>query len=438
MTIYNHTTREEFKTLIRNKIKEDGVFWSDTELDITIREALLTFGAISNFWKDKIQILTQENKITYDLFEDSIVETRNYIIPTITYGEIVNWINRDFIETISEAVPESEFLSLESILKLIEAKYNLYQQVTGLVIGELEINVIADQVIIELPNTIIDIVRVAIVEENLVEIPLDMADEEEVSRFAYSNINEKGEPKFYSTLYGATKQLRLYPIPNNLVTLKILFVQTNIGVPAYSEIIKLPDNLVPYLKFGVEADIYSNDGILYDPARATYCKQRWEEGIIVGRNYNSVLTITTNNSTKVTIDSLSNIDLYNDNIKTRRPPTVVGFAGFNIFITKDIPSSVLYNLNLTINSNAKLPETDESFIQIDLEYIDMLADYVVHLLYVKTGAAYIESTNNLKDNFLRISMNHNSRLLLQGVTFDDLIFSSKKQERDQPKIPVEQ
>lgn len=438
MPIYEHTTRAKFKELIRHKLKEGGVFWSDTELDITIREALLTFGSLSAFWKDRIHILTQENKISYDIFEDTTPETSELIIPSLSYGEIVRWINRDFIENITDMTPNSEFLSLDSLLDLIESKYNSYQQLTGLIINNVELNMIADQKILQLPNSIIDIIRIALVdEETQTEIPLDRADEEEINRFSYRDLAAKGTPRFYSILYGATKELKLYPIPDNLVKLKITFVTGNTIAPAYLGILNLPNNLLPYIKFGVEADIFNNDGILHDPARVAYCKQRWEEGIIIGRNYNSVESILVNENRKIDIDSLSNIELYGDNKKTRRPPAAVGFAGFNLFVTNTIPSDIQYDLSLLININAPLPLDNADFIKVDLEYIDMLADYVVHLAYVKAGAAYIELTNNLKDNFLRISMNHNRRLLMQGVTYDDLFQSSKKQERDDPKIPLE-
>lgn len=438
MAIYEHTTRAQFKNIIRHKIKEDGVFWSDEELNISIREALLTFGSLAAFWKEKIHIFTQENKVTYNIFSDITPETEELIIPSLSFGEIVKWVNRDLIENITELSPESEFLSLETLLDLIETKYNIYQQLTGLVISTTELNVIADQAIVQIPTNVIDIVRVSILDpETQIETPLDRSDEEEVHRFAYSNLSNKGEPKFYSTLYGSTKELKLYPIPDNLITLRIVFVTTNIVAPSFNGILQLPNNLFPYIKFGVEADIFSNDGILYDPARAAYCKQRWEEGIIIGRNYNSVESIIANDNFKVSIDSLANVDLYSDNLKTRRPPTIAGFAGFNLFLLGTIPSDVLYNLSILINTNAPLPIDDADFIRIDLEYIDTLADYVVHLLYVKTGVSYIELTNNLKENFLRTSMNHNRRLLMQGVTYDNLFQSSKKQERDQPKIPTE-
>lgn len=438
MPLYEHTTREEFRNIIRHKLKEAGVFWSDLEVNISINEALLTFGALSAFWKDKVNILTEENKIRYDLSIDSTPETTELISPALPYSQIVKWINRDLIEDISDLAPDSEFLSLNSLLSLIETKYNIYQQSTGLIINTLEVNVIADQIKIQLSENVIDIIRVSIFDpETQIETSLDIADEEEIHRFAYRYLNSKGLPKFYSTLYGATKELKLYPVPDNLYIIRITYVSSNSIAPTYNGIIPLPDNLVPYIKFGVEADIFNNDGILYDPARAAYCSQRWEEGIIIGRNYNSVEAILINDVTKVDIDSLMNIELYGNNNKSRRPITAVGFAGFNLFFTKEIPSEVQYNLSLLTNINAPLPIDDADFIRVDLEYIDMIAGYVLHLLYIKTGAGYIELTNNLKDKFIQTSMNHNRRLLLQGITYDNLIQATKKQERDAPKIVVE-
>lgn len=437
MANYEHTTRVEFRSIVQKKLGEEGIHWTENELNLSIDEALLTFGAISGFWKNEVFLHTEENTILYDLF--SFVDIgENYIYPSIKYRDIINWLNRDLIESISFAQPVAEFISIETYIEAIKAKYNQFQQATNLVLEIHEEDIIANSNIVKLPKGLIDIVRVSFV-ENGMETVLDQADEQEIELNSdYSN--KVGTPLFYSTVYTETKNLFLCPTPANVGTIKILYIVGIDSAPVDEEdtIIYLPNNLVPYLKFGVETDIFSNEGVFNDPVRAAYCKQRWEEGILVGRNYTTALLGKINGTKIINMDSLGNVDLYSEDIKVRTPPTVLGFGGLNIFRIDVIPSEVQYTIGITVNSNAKLPVNDDDFIRIDLEYIDMLADYVVHLAKFRNGAHEVAVTNNLKDNFLRISVNHNRRLLQAGITFDNLLQATKKQETEQPRIPNEE
>ncbi len=437
MANYEHTTREAFRIKVQHKLGDEGIHWPLVELNSCIEEALLTFGAISGFWKEEIFINTQENKVFYDLFIDPHIGLEK-IKPSIQYAKIFEWLNRDLLESISFAQPISEFLDLDFYIKSIESKYNLYQQLTNLVLTTIEHPIAANINEVLLPNNLIDIIRISFTGEDGFEFILDQADEQEI--YLNSNaLTEVGIPVYYSNVYGLTKAVKIHPTPANVGTIKIVYVvgKESLVIDNEEIILNLPNNLIPYIKFGVEADIFSNDGPFNDPVRAAYCKQRWEEGIMIGRNYPSAL-IAKANGRQIGLDSLYNVDIYSDNIKLRTPPTILGFGGFNIFRTDEIPSEVEYSLGITIITNAKIPVSDEDFIKTDLEYIDMLADYVVHLAKFRNGANEVAITSNLKDNFLKISINHNRRLLQAGITFENLIGVTKKQEIEQPRIPIEQ
>lgn len=434
---YEHTIREKFRSLIQHKLGDEGVHWPISTLNSCIEEALLTFGALSGFWKEEIFINTQENKIFYDMFVDTQVGLEK-IKPSIQYAKIFEWLNRDLLESITFDQPLSEFLDLDFYIRSIESKYNLYQQLTNLVLKTTEFPIAANIDKISLPTDLIDIIRVSFIREDEFEIILDEADEQEI--YLNSNsLEEFNDPLYYTNVYELTKTIKLSPTPANVGTLKIIYVEgiESIDIDNEEIVLNLPNNLLPYIKFGVLTDILSNEGPLNDPIRAAYCKQRWEEGILIGRNYPSAL-IAKANGRQIGLDSLNNVDIYSDDVKVRTPPTMLGFGGFNIFRTSEIPSAVEYSLGITTITNAKIPETDEDFIKVDLEYIDMLADYVVHLAKFRNGASEIAITNNLKDNFLKISVNHNRRLLQAGITFDNLIGITKKQEIEQPRIAIEQ
>lgn len=437
MANYEHTTREEFRNIIQQKLGEDGIHWPSSELNLCINEALLTFGAISGFWKNEVFLHTEENIILYDLFAFVDIGTE-YIYPSIKYKDIIDWLNRDLMESITFDVPIGEFLTIANYSKAIEAKFNQFQQATNLVMEIHEEDIPANQNIVELPSGVIDIIRISFTEDNI-ETILDQADEQEITLNS-NYANEVGTPLFYSTIYKETKNLFICPTPANVGTIKILYITGIDSEPIDEEdtIINLPNNLVPYIKFGILADIFNNEGVFHDPVRAAYCNKRWQEGILIGRNYTTALLARINGDKIINMDSLGNVDLYSDDTKVRTAPTVLGFGGLNIFRTDVIPSEVQYTIGITVNSNAPLPQTDANFIKVDLEYIDTIADYVVHLAKFRNGAHEVATTNNLKDNFLRVAVNHNRRLLQAGITFDNLLMMAKKQESEQPRIPNEE
>lgn len=434
MANYEHTTRAEIRAKIYERLGETGVFWPETEINSSIEEALLTFGAISNFWKEEIFFETEENERLYDLFFD-VVKGSTFIFPQFTYQKIIDWINKDLIENISTATPNSEFLTLDELLKSIETKYNLYQQLVSLIVSQADVNVPPTQNVLFLPDHLIDIVRITFVDDEGNETILDKSDEAELSYFDLDSLESITTSKYYTTTFDKTKTIRIYPAPNIHGTLKVLFIggrEDSTPLDVTTEI-NLPNNLVPYIKYGVEMDIFGKEGVTQDLARAAYCKQRWEEGLVVGLHYNSVLTAKANGR-MILVDSMSNVDLFTDAVKVRTPPTVLGFAGYNLFETDTIPSIVVSSLNLLVVANAKLPSDDNDFIRVDLEYVNSLIDYVVHLSKIKSGAAELSQSEELRNNFIKVALAHNARLQFRGLTYETLIGTTKKEETANPRV----
>jgi len=219
--------------------------------------------------------------------------------------------------------------------------------------------------------------------------------------------------------------MHVYPAPSVVGTIKLAFVGGISGSIQIGSDINLPNNLIPYLKYGVEADIFSKEGVTQD-ARAAYCKQRWEEGIQIGLNCGSVL-LAKANGRNILLDSISNLDLFSQALIIRYAPTVLGFAGYNLFATNTTPV-VESSISLSIIANAKIPVNDDDFVRVDLEYIPLLVDYVVHLSKIKSGAAELAATEDLKNKFIKTSLNHNERLQFRGVTYEALVGTTKKEE----------
>lgn len=442
LTKYDHTTLAKFRELCKEASGDlAGVCWPNSEWDNLIREALLTFGGLSGFWKDELTFATEENKRLYDIFVDPNSPAKT--APTITYGDILGWINRDLIETLSVGTPTSDLFTLTEILELIEDSYNLYQSLTNLIVTSYELDVEAENNIVTISNDTINLIRLIYFYTNddgdIEETILEYVDEEEIGNFSQSSLTEEGTPQWFSTTYGSPNEIKLYPIPANSGKLKILSIngRDTIEELSVNVVVNLSNNLVPYLKYNVLLTIFSKDGLLNDPARVIYCNRRWKEGITVGKNYSSIL-IAKANGEIISTDSLNKLDSWITPESSDNPPNVLGLAGFNIFQVDTIPSSVVNSISTIITQNAPQPILDEDFIDVAIEYLSIILGYVVHLGQMKNGIGDIAATNIYFEDFIRSAINHNQRLQNRGISFETLVGKTKREEIEKPKLVVEQ
>lgn len=440
MSEYNHTTLLQFRSKLKLALDSDPTisnFWPDLELNKIIKEALLTFGAISGFHKDEILLNTVNTKRLYDIFTDA---TTTIAVPSLTCGDIIDWLNIDLIENISILNPTSALFSLDELLALIDSKYNLYQLETNLILRNITLDVRAQNNIVNLPNDVLDLVRLKYkysVDSVDYEVILQREDEETISNFDPEALTEEGIPLYYSTVYGSPNEIKLYPIPNLTGTLEVLFVGTRdlTQTLTIDTIVNLPNNIVPYLKYAVEEDIFNKDGLLNDPSRAAYCAKRWQEGLTIGRHYTSILTAKAN-GLPISTDSLNKLDDYTDIlIPSSDPPNILGLAGFNIFEIDNLPNTDINSISAIIINNMPFPTLDGDFINIEIGYIDMLTNYCVHLCQLKCGATELASTNSYLEDFLQTSLNHNERLRLKGISFESLVGRTKLEERQIQRLP---
>ncbi len=78
--------------------------------------------------------------------------------------------------------------------------------------------------------------------------------------------------------------VELFPTPATDGELELLYacvLETLHGDPLAPDVIDLPDDFFPYLVYGVLADMLSKEGRGQDLARAQYCEQRFQEGILL-------------------------------------------------------------------------------------------------------------------------------------------------------------
>jgi hypothetical protein len=78
-----------------------------------------------------------------------------------------------------------------------------------------------------------------------------------------------------------TLSIALSPPPANPGALGLLYVSLSEILDGQGQIFDLPDDFVPYIKYGVYADMLGKTGRGQDLLRARYAEQRFQEGVVL-------------------------------------------------------------------------------------------------------------------------------------------------------------
>lgn len=71
--------------------------------------------------------------------------------------------------------------------------------------------------------------------------------------------------------------------PTNAGTIGLLYVALATTLTGAGIAFTVPDDFTPYILWGTLSELFSSDGPAFDPVRATYCDQRFQEGIELAR-----------------------------------------------------------------------------------------------------------------------------------------------------------
>lgn len=75
------------------------------------------------------------------------------------------------------------------------------------------------------------------------------------------------------------QQIGIAKTPINDGTIGLLYVRLAAALDGTGVNLTVPDDWTPYILYGTLAELLSSDGQAFDPVRASYCDQRFQEGI---------------------------------------------------------------------------------------------------------------------------------------------------------------
>jgi hypothetical protein len=144
----------------------------------------------------------------------------------------------------------------------------------------------ADQPRYDLPPNLIDIRRVAWANSEspmaYIELPRADAWELDHGRTNWPTANAVS-PEVYLEDHLPSLTIAMQPTPTDAGEIELTAVTLGTTVDGTGVLLSVPDDLTPYLAWGVRADMLAGEFEGNDPVRAAHCESRFQEGIELAR-----------------------------------------------------------------------------------------------------------------------------------------------------------
>ncbi len=417
------------------------VHWTQAELSRYLVEALRTYSAFTQRYRDRASFATVSGQPFYDLPTE---------LPTLRGYHVTD---RDLVTDIEYALMEpptptawtgtSQF-TLPLIVECLQSRLNQFLEETGGVLTRSLTGLTPDaNGRIMLPANVITIRRAAWRMNDGTVVPLKREDEWTMQHFAPAwPQNPQAPSRRWPTGYsvGVTPPLvvQLAPAPETggLLDLVAVVTAATLDPANLSTLLGVPDDWSWVIKWGALSELLNRDGLAYDPQRAAYCEARYRQGVKLAKAASVVLQGYIDGE-QGSLKSLVETDQYRRSWQTTPgAPTSILTAGWNLVGCNPPPNGTGYTITLDMVVNVPIPVSLIDCVPIDAFQRDCWMDYAQHLSTFKEGPSQLLNTMNLFDNFMRCT-NITVALDMAAVPdrpalFDQTLQDEKVKRREEP------
>jgi hypothetical protein len=405
---YATTSLQAALVSLANRLADPSMIrWVAPELTLYFQEAIRTWNALTETFRDTGTFSSFSTNPFYDL---GVVLSPLRAL-TVTDQALITQIQYALLEpaTGSSWAGTSQF-ALSDLTEALSRRRDQFLLETQAIVTEQVIAASSppDSRVL-LPENFTLVRRAAwITAPEVLVVPLLQDDEWALNHF---NVewpqSPTRPPQVYSVGVTPPLILQLAPPPVDAGTLDLITVNQGpvLNPSAGPTVLGIPDDWAWVVKFGALADLLSRDGLAPDPVRATYCEQRFRQGITLAKSASIVLAARVNN-VPCLIDSIPNADLFSPLWQTV-PGQVnqVLTLGHNLVALSPPPGVPIgggsYSIRLDVVRNAPVPIALTDFIQLGSEVLDVITDYAVHLALFKEGGQQTLDSQPLLDRFFR-------------------------------------
>lgn len=404
---YTAPTLAQAQTALAARLNDPGnVRWVAAELTLYIREALRTWNAWTQHFRDQGSFPTVMGQAFYDLPTE---------LPTLRGYTVTNW---DLVTDIQYTLLEppapggtwtgTDQFTLDQLSTAIWRRRDQFLRETGSVLTRAETAYAAPAASgrLDLDEAVLQVRRAAWrPDATMTLLPLTRTDEWAANNFNPAWPSSTVAPFAYSVSVTPPLILQLLCTGAGLPgTLDLVSVNKGATVdPLVSAVLGVPDDWAWVIKFGALADLLHGDGLALDPARSQYCEQRWQQGIDLAKRTSVVLAARISDA-PCNIGALVDADSYAPVWQlVAGVPRKVLLAGGNLLASWPPPGALggPWTVTLDVVRNAPVPVLAADVLQIGADVYDSILDYAQHLALTKEGPGQLELAMALLERVAR-------------------------------------
>jgi hypothetical protein len=403
-------TLAQLRASLANRLGDPGmVRWLSAEIDQIINDAIRTWNCAALYHRARGTFNTIANQSFYDLTAELTV-----LAKTSTVQDVCSAVEYRLLEpqttNYSNPWTGTEQFSFAKITDAIQKRLSRFYMDSAMLAEELALISVSpgDGRIAVGERSQLDVRRVAWKSVEGQFSNLWRVDEETLNRrFIGWNI-DAATPESFTVLTAPETVIQLAPVPIDSGNLHVLAVQS---APAISltanTALGIMEDFVPYLIWGVLAELLGQDGPGQDSARAAYCEQRWAEGLQLAQMVSTDLQVRVNEQA-VPVMALEHLDWGVPGWQhTTGTPEVAAQAAPNLIAFYKVPDDS-YGITVDVARNAPLLVNDTDHIQLADEFLGCFQNYCLHVSLFKDGE--IQETASYYKEFFEAAAGFNNAL----------------------------
>jgi hypothetical protein len=389
-------------------------FHAPLEIDVYIREALQTFNAYANFYRQEFVFETIPGQPWYDITEEPL----SLRPMTTTDHDLFSIIEYHLLEPQTPTYPldweGSRQFCMPDLVRAVQQNRDKTLSEAGCTVYQSLIPAVPGRTF--LSNTVMDIRRMCWLPNpyqrqfraNMVQ-PSDLWATQ--SYHALFPQRGPGTPLIYrrTTEPPVSFDVDIEPAVTghyDLLTTdqgpNLLFTEPTI--------LQIPNDWCHVAKYGALAELFGRESAAKDALREDYCDNRYKQGTAFMQTAPAILGARINN-VPIIVNAMSNGDFYFANWQSRPHgrPIYIFYSGLNMLALAPIPKHV-FSVTIECVRNMPLPFEDDDCLVIRRDDFRPVLDLAQHVAMLKVGGEEFTRTYPLYKDFLRHCALYNSKL----------------------------
>jgi hypothetical protein len=422
---YSYVSLGVARQQLAQRLFDSGqVFWSPSELNLILTEALQTWNALTAMWRNDFLFSSVPNTTWYDLSQQANT-LRPYTVPdTFIYQSIL------FHLLEPPTGPVSLQLTTDDIVNAVQRRRDEILSTTSCTQTRRLVPAVNGR--ITLPDTVLDVRRMAYMPafvprggygsgyygqglygrspRNFIQgYVMWPEDAWAMQSFNYTyTLQPPGKPSTYLMSTEPPLSFDTDRPPDTAGQYELLTVEAG-GTLSFTapSTFTIPDDWTHVIKWGALADLFGRQSNAADPLRQSYCENRYKMGLMLLAKAPALLAMR-NGNVPLQVDAIRAADYYNTNWQAEPvgAPGDALYSGLNLVALSPIPDAgpapgTPYSLTATVVENAPVPIADGDPVQCSRGDLDVILDYAVHVCLVKVGGAEFTSSIPLFERFLK-------------------------------------